>query len=130
MLFRKYPLREGDAGAQDRSLLYLTFFVQSCLRKIEEKKVKNQKDAEKALVNYALENFDGPGDSSFVLQGFVPSTNSPAEKTQWMEYMKQARQEIARRVSTLVFTNPTDNGPNKFWMQFAKRKFLGKEIRL
>lgn len=126
MLFRKYPLREGDDGALDRTLLYLTFYAQACLRKLEEKKAKDAKDGEKILISYALENFEGPGDANFVLQGFIPAASSPTEKSQWMDYMKQARQVLSQRIAEKVFAN--SNGPNKYWMQFRKQKFLGKEI--
>ena len=42
--------------------------------------------------------------------------------------MKHARQELGVRLLDTIFPDPKAP-PSKFWMQFAKRKLLGKELK-
>jgi len=41
-------------------------------------------------------------------------------------YLKQAREETGTRLVPRCYTE--DDKPNKFWMAFAKRKFMNKEL--
>lgn len=41
-------------------------------------------------------------------------------------YLKQLRETTVRRLVARVYLE--DGKPNKFWMAFAKRKFMGLEL--
>ena len=41
-------------------------------------------------------------------------------------YLKQVREEVGSRLPALVYT--AEGKPNKYWMAFAKRKFMNKEL--
>lgn len=41
-------------------------------------------------------------------------------------YLKQAREELGRRLVRLVYDD--DGAPSKFWMVFAKRRFMNKQL--
>jgi actin related protein 2/3 complex subunit 3 len=122
VLFRTYEVK----GPADRVLLYLTFYVHLCLLRIERKKIANKGEAEKLLFSLAQESatLAAPGESGFILGGYCTAPTNNQEKQTWIDYMKQAREEIGARLVPLVFDSP--DGPNKYWMQFTRRKFLNK----
>jgi hypothetical protein len=41
-------------------------------------------------------------------------------------YLKQAREETGARLVPKCYTE--DDKPNKFWLAFARRKFMNKEL--
>jgi actin related protein 2/3 complex subunit 3 len=122
VLFRTFEVK----GPADRVLLYLTFYVHLCLLRIERKKINTKAEADKMLFTLAQEQstLTAPGESGFILGGYVPAPQSNSEKETWINYMKQAREELGLRLAPLVFQD--SDGPSKFWMQFVKRKFLNK----
>ncbi|GLI79802.1 subunit of the Arp2/3 complex [Penicillium ochrochloron] len=67
VLFRNFEIN----GPADRMLIYGTLFISECLGKV--KPTMNAREAEKALINAALDSFAIPGDVSFPLnQAFEP----------------------------------------------------------
>ncbi|KAJ5462059.1 uncharacterized protein N7458_003611 [Penicillium daleae] len=116
VLFRNFEIN----GPADRMLIYGTLFISECLGKV--KPTMNAREAEKALINAALDSFAIPGDVSFPLnQAFEPPTRPPGcgEPT-------GVRQEIAVRLHARLY--PGGEGPSKFWLSFTKRKFMGKSL--
>ena len=122
VLFRTYEVK----GPADRVLLYLTFYVHLCLLRISKKKDFSKSDADKMLFTMAQEQqtLTAPGDNGFILGGYVPSPANNSERDAWINYMKQAREEIGLRLTALIYAD--GDRPSKFWMQFVKRKFLNK----
>jgi len=118
VLFRNFPI-EGPA---DRTLIYLTLFVSKLLVALD--RVTSKSEAEKKARDIAQETFLVPGDAGFVLGGLIPS-GSPAERDLWKSYMAQCRMELVDRLMQRAFT---DQGPNKWWLCFNKRKFLGMTL--
>ncbi|KAJ5737825.1 Actin-related protein [Penicillium malachiteum] len=120
VLFRNFEIN----GPADRMLIYGTLFVSDCLGKV--KPTMSARDAEKALINAALESFAIPGDVSFPLnQAFEPPRDrQDAESLR--AYVSQVRQEIAVRLHARLY--PGGVGPSKFWLSFTKRKFMGKSL--
>ncbi|CAI7600415.1 unnamed protein product [Penicillium pancosmium] len=120
VLFRNFEIN----GPADRMLIYGTLFVSECLGKV--KPTMTAREAEKALINAALDNFAIPGDVSFPLnQAFEPPRDrQDAESLR--QYISQVRQEIAVRLHARLY--PGGEGPSKFWLSFTKRKFMGKSL--
>ncbi|EFC48429.1 P21-ARC [Naegleria gruberi] len=120
MLFRSYQV-ESPA---DRTLIYLTMYTHFLLKHTENKKTTKKADADKLYFQLSEEALPGPGDSSFALIAFYDKPRDTNEKKQWDSYMRQAKEELGLRLAKLIFKE--DGVADKYWMQFSKRKFLGK----
>jgi actin related protein 2/3 complex subunit 3 len=142
-LFRNFEIK----GPADRTLIYLTFYTQQCLKELE-KETEPQK-AERALLNLAAQNFAAPGDAGWQLGTIFPSSKSREElgtsavlyhpyhlprthlpfsySDLFKSYMKQCREELSRRLITRVFD--ASGTKSKWWQLFSRRKFMGKELR-
>ena len=59
--------------------------------------------------------------------GFVKPAANKEEQARWKAYFKDLRQELCKRVLKCLFND--DGSPNKWWMCFAKKKFLGMELK-
>ena len=110
-------------GAGDRLLIYLTLYITEGLKIIE--KCATPVDAMKQLTSKAHESFKIPGDAGFALGSFYPGPMTSQEADLCRGYLKQAREEIGRRLIEKVYV---DGAPSKFWTTFAKRKFMNKAL--
>ena len=118
MLFKTYTIK----GSGDRLLLYLTMFMNNCLKRIVG---LNRAQAKATLLSYASDSVTAPTDPSFQFSSFFPAAKSNEEVDQWKEYVKQLRMEISSRLLRLVFQFPEADGTgSKFWMIFGKSTFL------
>ncbi|CBJ28205.1 conserved unknown protein [Ectocarpus siliculosus] len=73
VLFRNYQIE----GSADRTLIYLTFFIQQCLKELE--KHPGKKEASRALTNLAMQNFAAPGQAGWHLGTLFPGGTSAQE---------------------------------------------------
>ena len=121
MLFRTFQVE----GAADRTLIYLTMYTHFLLKSLENKKIQKKSEADKLFFQLCQDSLPGPGDADFALSAFYEKPKNNIEKTNWEAYIKQAKQELGLRLVNLLFSSET-SGPDKYWMQFSKRKFLGK----
>ncbi|EAU29997.1 ARP2/3 complex 21 kDa subunit [Aspergillus terreus NIH2624] len=120
VLFRNFEIN----GPADRMLIYGTLFISECLTKVRPS--MSALEAGKALNNVALDQFAIPGDASFPLnQAFEPPRDRQDAET-LRAYLSQVRQEIAVRLHARLY--PGGEGPSKWWLSFAKRKFMGKSL--
>ena len=120
VLFKHFEVK----GAADRVLIYLTLYTTQCLQKLE--KCPNAMEGVKALTAMAHEQFRIPGDAGFALGSFFPAPASSQEGELCRSYFKQAREEMGRRVVSKVYD--AEGNPSKFWLVFAKRKFMNKAL--
>lgn len=139
--FRNFEIN----GPADRLLIYGILFLSECLNKVKSN--MDQRSAEKALINGALEQFAIPGDANFPLnQAFeAPSDRQQAE--QLRGYLSQVRQELAMRLNQRLYEGGA--GPSKvchaspstlsivllltavapqWWLSFKKREFMGRKL--
>ncbi|KAI5292911.1 subunit of the Arp2/3 complex [Ascosphaera acerosa] len=118
--FRNFEIK----GPADRMLIYGILFISECLGKI--KPHMSSREAEKVLINTSLDQFAIPGDAAFPLnQAFEPPAHrQDAEALR--AYISQVRQELAIRLHSRLY--PSGEGPSKWWLSFAKRKFMGKSL--
>lgn len=120
MLFSQFDI-EGNA---DRTLIYLTAVASDIIKKTC--KVATADEAKRMVTTYtATKTFKIPGDSDFLpgLGHFFekPSTKSNADFLR--QYLHQCRVELGARLLTHIFNE--DGTPNKWWMAYAKKNFMG-----
>ncbi|CAK4076443.1 unnamed protein product [Aphanomyces euteiches] len=119
VLFTNFEIK----GNADRVLVYGTLFTHMCLKRLE--RCATKADAQRALATIAADSFAVPGESSFPLGGMVKVAANAAETETIRGYLKQLREAVAMRLIELVFADGTKS---KWWMFFAKRKFMNKEM--
>jgi actin related protein 2/3 complex subunit 3 len=118
MLFRTYKIK----GAADRLTLYLTMYINQCLKRLVG---VTREQAKNVLFTFANEPITAPGDASFPFTSFYPSPKDAAEVDKWKEYIRQLRLELTVRIIAAVYKFPeADNTGSKFWMTFAKQTLL------
>ncbi|EDV46456.2 uncharacterized protein Dere_GG18204 [Drosophila erecta] len=106
----------------DRVLIYITLYITECLKRLVHCTMKYQGQQE--LHRLATSSFDIPGDAGFPLNGIYTKPDNPELMRQ---YFQQLRQETGIRLVEKVFD--TKNGaPSKWWLSFAKKKFMGKSL--
>jgi len=119
VLFKHFEVK----GGADRVLIYLTLYTTQCLQKLE--KFPNSFEGLKSLTAMAHESFRIPGDAGFALGSFFPAPATAQEGDMCRNYLKQVREELGRRLVAKVYADST---PSKFWLVFAKRKFMNKSL--
>ncbi|CAM6105373.1 unnamed protein product [Calypogeia fissa] len=116
VLFRKFEV----TSAADKLLIYLTLYINMALKRMEG--CKTEADGIKAIISLGLEKFSIPGEAGFPLGGLLTPPKSRVEAELFRSYLKQAREETSGRLISRVYK---PNGrPNKWWLAFAKRKFM------
>ncbi|MCJ1336495.1 subunit of the Arp2/3 complex [Bachmanniomyces sp. S44760] len=119
--FRNFEIK----GPADRLLIYGILFVSECLGKIKGAGT-SKRDAEKALLNAALDQFAIPGEPAFPLNQAYEAPRDRADAETLRGYLSQVRQELAMRLLQRLYADgPT---PSKWWLSFTKRKFMGKSL--
>jgi len=113
----------------DRVLVYLTFYIVECLRKLQKEPSLERGIA--AMHSLARESFAIPGDAGFPksLNAFC-SKPSRSEAEEMKKYFTQLRHETGLRLAEKVFDSAmaSDGGPSKWWTCWAKRKFLNDSL--
>ena len=119
VLFRKFAI-ESDA---DKLLIYLTLYISSCLKRLVS--CPTAAEGAKNLFASAHEYFEL--DEALVLGGIINWPKSEEEGETLKTYLRQCREEIGIRLIDHCYV---DEGTalNKFWMAFAKKKFMNKEL--
>jgi actin related protein 2/3 complex subunit 3 len=117
VMFKKY----SSEGPADLTICYLTVYIAEVLRLLVKQKTKNE--GIKKLTELTMKpNFSVPGDANFVLGGFFSAPKDNKEKETFRQYYRQLREETGNRVVELAYNQ--DGSPNKWWLQFSKRKFM------
>lgn len=116
VLFRKFEVK----SSADKLLVYLTLYINMALKKIEV--CKTEADGIKALINLGLERFPIPGELGFPLGGLLSTPETKEEAELFRMYLKGAREETSGRLLEKLYL--PDGTPNKWWLAFAKRKFM------
>lgn len=120
VLFKHFEVK----GPADRVLIYLTLYITQCLQKLE--RCPAQLEGLKALTAMSHESFRIPGEMGFALGSFFPTPVSAQEGELCRAYLKQLREEMGRRLVGKVYGE--DGVASKFWIVFAKKKFMNKVL--
>jgi len=68
------------------------------------------------------QNFAIPGEKTWCIPGFFTNPTNKTEADNFRSYYRQLREELCNRLVEFAYL---ENGePNKWWMQFSKRKFM------
>ncbi|KAH0786927.1 actin-related protein 2/3 complex subunit 3-like [Histomonas meleagridis] len=108
----------------DRLLIYITFFAMKCL-KFFAKNPKDKAKCQKEIQSWSMNAFPIPGEGGFILASLVTAPKSNAEKADLLAFFKVVRNETANRLLDIVFKDGT---ADKWWICFAPRKFMDKEM--
>ena len=68
-----------------------------------------------------------PGDASFPISVVYAPAKDANEKKEFGKMLTQLRKETASRLPEVVFDDPA-GPPSKWWLSFAKRKFINKNL--
>ncbi|XP_012440691.1 actin-related protein 2/3 complex subunit 3 [Gossypium raimondii] len=116
VFFRNFDIK----GPADKLLIYLTFYINLSLKKLEG--CRTLAEGSKAILNLGVENVTIPGESGFPFTGLFSLPQSQQEAELLRDYLKQIREETSGRLLGVAYR---PNGtPNKWWLAFAKRKFM------
>nr|SVE73847.1 EOG090X0EJM [Daphnia atkinsoni] len=121
VFFRTYEVK----SEADRLLIYLTLYITECLKKLQ--KCSNKNTAQNEMYTLAISKFDIPGEPGFPLNSVYAKPASQHEADLLRQYLTQARQEMGLRLVDKVFCTE-DGKPSKFWLCFAKKKFMDKSL--
>lgn len=121
VFFRTYEIK----SEVDRVLIYVTLYITECLKRLQRCSNKNQGTQE--MYSLAISKFDIPGDTGFPLNAVYARPQNTQEADLMRQYFLQLRHEIGNRVCEKVFSNE-DGKPNKWWICFAKKKFMEKSL--
>ncbi|XP_067648761.1 actin-related protein 2/3 complex subunit 3-A-like [Haliotis asinina] len=121
IFFRNYEIK----SEADRTLIYITLYISECLKKLQKCTSKNQ--GEKEMYTLGISNFPIPGEPKFPLNAMYTKPANRGEDDTMRAYLQQIRQETGLRLCDKVFDAATDK-PSKWWLCFAKRKFMDKSL--
>jgi len=122
IFFREYEIK----GPADRTLIYLTFYISECLRKLQKCGNKNQGLKEMATLALS-QQLPIPGEQAFPLNSMYKAPANRQEEDTMRAYLQQLRQECGVRLCDRVFDPETDK-PLKWWLCFSKRRFMDKSL--
>ena len=117
MLFSQFDVE----GAADRLLIYLTLTASQIVKK--EAKLSSYDEGARALANFAGGDFPLPGEGGWLLGGHFSAAKNSSERQTMKDYLKQCRSELVTRMLDRLYDE--DGSPNKWWLSFAKRNFMG-----
>ena len=120
VLFKNFEVK----GPADKTLIYLTCFIQKCLELISKNTDKDA--ATKALQKITLEEVSPPSKPGFFMKGLC--TADIKNEGKCSKYMKQLKQECAKRLMDILYNPQWGTLDLKFWLGFSKKKFLKLEF--
>nr|XP_023014652.1 actin-related protein 2/3 complex subunit 3 [Leptinotarsa decemlineata] len=120
VFFRTYEIK----SEADRLLIYITLYITECLKKLQRCSTKGQ--AQNEMKTLAISRFDIPGDPGFPLNSVYSKPANQTDVELMRTYLTQVRQEVGSRVCEKVFGD--DGKPSKWWLCFAKKKFMDKSL--
>ncbi|XP_068642606.1 actin-related protein 2/3 complex subunit 3 [Aristolochia californica] len=116
VFFRNFDIK----SSADKLLIYLTLYINVALKRLEG--CRTLAEGTKAIINLGLEKVPVPGEAGFPFAGLFAVPQTPQEAELFRTYLKQIREETSGRLLSCAYR---PNGtPNKWWLAFAKRKFM------
>ena len=104
-------------------------YIVLCLKKLS--KCASKERGLQEMFTQALEKFALPGESDFPLNSYFEKPRSASEAEEMRRYLTQVRCEVGARLAERVFDPQmvgADGRPSKWWVCFARKKFLKAEL--
>jgi actin related protein 2/3 complex subunit 3 len=121
VLFKNFPIR----GEADKLLVYITVFIQKCLDIISG--CKEDLEQIKSQLRFLIDEAEwSPILKTHFLNNVVNIKNNEIAELQ--AYLKTVRRETCSRILGVLFESEQKSTGYKYWVGFAKRKFLGYEM--
>ena len=120
ILFKHFEVK----GPADKTFIYLTCFICKCLETIQ--KSPEQDAATKAIFKLSMEPVTSGSSSSFFMKDLVKY--SAKEDDKFKKYLLQSKQECASRLMQILYNPEWGTLDLKFWLAFAKKKFLNRSF--
>lgn len=125
LLFKSFE----PANAADRSLVLLLLALQAGVKRLDARRAATRADAARELAALAAAPPLLPGDAGWPLGGLLPPPRAPADADAARAWLRDARRLAYERLLARLFPPGAEGAPpNKHWMAYAKRKFMGKEL--
>ncbi|KAL5016885.1 hypothetical protein ScPMuIL_006474 [Solemya velum] len=121
IFFRNYEIK----SEADRTLIYITLYISEVLKKLQKCNSKNM--GLKEMHTLGISNYPIPGEPRFPLNALYAKPNGRPEEETMRNFLQQVRQETGVRMCEKVFDPQTDK-PSKWWLCFAKRKFMDRSL--
>ncbi|KAH6932029.1 hypothetical protein HPB50_002581 [Hyalomma asiaticum] len=118
------PKSTDETDIIDEALYY---FKANVFFRTYEIKCSNKNQGIQDMKALAISKFDIPGEPGFPLNPVYAKPSSLAEAETMRAYLTQLRQECGQRLCDKVFDSETGK-PSKWWLCFAKRKFMDKSL--
>ncbi|XP_031094180.1 actin-related protein 2/3 complex subunit 3-like [Ipomoea triloba] len=116
VFFKNFDIK----SSADKLLIYLTLYINVALKRLED--CRTLAEGTKAIINLGNENVPVPGEKGFPFPWLFSSTKSQKEAELFRDYLKQIREETSWRLLNVAFR--ANGTPNKWWLAFAKRRFM------
>ncbi|KMZ70479.1 Actin-related protein 2/3 complex subunit 3 [Zostera marina] len=116
VFFRNFDIQ----SSADKLLIYLTMYINIALKRLEG--CRTLAEGTKAIINLGLEDVPVPGEPGFPFEGLFSQAGSNREAELFRNYLKQIREETSGRLLSCAYR--LNGTPNKWWLAFAKRKFV------
>lgn len=94
-----------------------------CLKRAAAKPTKAE--GVRDLQTLASSTHVNPGDAGWPLTAVIAAPKNAAEQEAMKGYCRQLRETVVARLCDILYA---DGAPNKHWLAFSKRKFMGREF--
>merc|ERR1712183_624177 len=116
---RSFPVK----GAADRTLVYLTVYMNWFIKKLED--IKTKKEAHVFAEAQALRQELKPEDKNHFFAGLLLPAKKIEDNDKFKKYLKQLRSELSRRlVERLYSTEDHHAFDYVFWLGLSRRYFM------
>ncbi|PNH10086.1 Actin-related protein 2/3 complex subunit 3 [Tetrabaena socialis] len=124
-LFKTFDVR----GPGDKLLVYLILFINSCLKRLAERRPPpSREEARTLLFSVAHDRFPMPSQAGFPLGSLMAQPASKEEEDSLRIYLRQCREESGRRLVERMYGGGEGAAPNRHWLAFAHRRFMDRAV--
>jgi hypothetical protein len=114
-----------NQGPADNVLVYLTVFIQHCLRDIGLiRGTRDKAAAEKVVATLVKEQIPNFDDEKFFMSPLLDSSK-PNDVTKAKKYLMDVKEECAKRLLEILWHPEHGDIDLKFWLVFGKKNFVG-----
>lgn len=119
VFFKNFEIK----GPADRVLVYLTLFTHYCISRVA---TMSEAEGRRELQRVSIAKPVIPGEAGFPLTTMFQEPANNEESELCRTYLQQCRQTLIPRLMEKLYVEGAP--PNKFWLAFAKRNFMGKRL--